>query len=132
MATDKDFVAYLLELFAPAGRASSRRMFGGTGIYVDGLFCAIEWDGRLFLKVDDATRADFAGAGCAPFVYEGPDGPLEMSYWSVPESALDSAEDMAPWLQRAMGAAGRKAAKKKPAKKTPAKKKPAQKKPARP
>jgi DNA transformation protein len=131
MPSDAGFVAYLLELFAPAGRASARKMFGGTGIYVDGLFCALEWDGRLFLKVDDATRADFVAVGCAPFVYEGPDGPLEMSYWSVPESALDSTEDMRPWLRRALDAAGRKAAKKKPAKKMPATKKPATKKPAR-
>jgi DNA transformation protein len=111
MTADADFVAYVLELFAPAGRASARRMFGGHGIYVDGMFCAIAFDGRVYLKTDADTQAAFAAAGCAPFVYTGQDKPIEMSYWSVPEEALDSAEDMRPWLRRALEAAGRKVAK---------------------
>ena len=116
MPRDDAFVDYVLELFAPAGSASARRMFGGHGVYVDGAMVAIVFEGRLFLKVDDATRAEFVAAGCAPFVYTGQQAPIEMSYWSVPEQALESAEDMAPWLARASGAAGRKAAGKKPRK----------------
>ena len=116
MGSDREFVDYVRELFAPTGQVAVRRMFGGDGFYVDGLFCALAWEGQLFLKVDDATRADFAAAGCAPFVYRGQEAPIEMAYWTVPESALESAEDMAPWLRRAMEAAGRKAARKKPRK----------------
>ena len=116
MGSDREFVDYVRELFAPAGLVGVRRMFGGDGFTVDGLFCALAWEGQLFLKVDDATRAAFAAAGCAPFVYEGQGEPIEMAYWTVPESALESAEDMAPWLRRAMEAAGRKAAKQRPKK----------------
>jgi DNA transformation protein and related proteins len=119
MTADADFVAYVLELFAPAGRASARRMFGGHGITVDGAFCAIAFDGRLYLKADADTQAAFAAAGCAPFVYTGQKAPIEMSYWSVPEEALDSAEDMRPWLRRALEAAGRKVAKKAAGKRRP-------------
>jgi DNA transformation protein len=118
MDRDADFVAYVLELFAPAGRASARRMFGGSGLYVDGRMCALVMDGRLYLKADDATRAAFAAAGCAPFVYTGQKEPIELGYWSVPEAALESAEDMAPWLTRAIAAAERKAGRAKPAKKS--------------
>ena len=121
MTADADFVAYVLELFAPAGRASARRMFGGYGIYVDGLFCAIAFDGRLYFKTDADTQAAFAAAGCAPFVYTGQAEPIEMSYWSVPEDALDSADEMRPWVRLALEAAGRKAAKKKPVTKRPRK-----------
>jgi DNA transformation protein len=110
MTADAEFVAYLLELFAPAGHATARRMFGGYGLYVDGTICGLVIDGRLYLKTDEATRDDFAAAGCAPFVYTGQKAPIEMSYWTVPESALESAEDMAPWLRRALQAAARKAA----------------------
>ena len=46
----------------------------------------------------------------------GQEQPIEMAYWTVPEAALESAEDMAPWLRRAMEAAGRKATKKAPRK----------------
>ena len=111
MDRDAAFVGHVLELFAPAGTAGARRMFGGHGLYVDGAMCAIVFEGRLFLKVDDATRAAFVAAGCEPFVYRGQAEPIEMSYWSVPESALDSAADMAPWLARARQAAARKPAK---------------------
>jgi DNA transformation protein len=122
MGSDREFVDYLRELFAPAGHVGVRRMFGGDGFYIDGLFCALAWDGQLFLKVDDTTRATFVAAGCAPFVYLGQEQPVEMSYWTVPEAALESAEDMAPWLRMAVEAAGRKVAKKSAARKPAAKK----------
>jgi DNA transformation protein len=116
MSSEADFVAYVLELFAPAGTASARRMFGGHGLYVDGLMCALVMDGRLYLKADADTRDAFAVAGCTPFVYTGQKQPIELGYWTVPEAALESAEDMAPWVRRAMQAARRKAAKGKPKK----------------
>lgn len=118
MNADADFVAYVLELCQPLLRCSARKMFGGYGIYGDGLMFALVFDGRLFLKVDELTKADFVAAGCAPFVYEGQKQPIEMSYWTVPEAALESAEDMAPWARRALAAALRKANAKPPAKKT--------------
>jgi DNA transformation protein len=108
MNPDAAFVAHLLELFAPQGHASARRMFGGYGLYVDGRMCALVMDGRVYLKTDATTRDEFAAAGCAPFVYLGQKLPIEMSYWSVPEEALDSAEAMAPWVARALQAADRK------------------------
>jgi DNA transformation protein and related proteins len=108
MERDDGFVDHVLELFAPAGRATARRMFGGHGVYVDGTMCAIVFDGRLFLKADAGTRDAFAAAGCAPFVYTGQKAPIEMSYWSVPEAALDSAEAMGPWLAWALAASARK------------------------
>jgi len=112
--SDKDFVAYLHELLAPAGKVSARAMFGGWGVYVDGTIIGIVVDGRLYLKADALTEPAFAATGNAPFVYDSPKGPMPMSYWSVPEEALDSPEAMAPWAKRAIEAAGRKAAAKKP------------------
>src|SRR5207342_925996 len=90
------------------GRVGLRRMFGGHGVYLDGLFVAIVVDGLLYLKVDAETEPSFLAAGCAPFVYESSGKTVAMSYWSVPESALDSAEDMQPWARRAIAAALRK------------------------
>jgi DNA transformation protein len=116
MDRDADFVAYVRELFAPAGRATSRRMFGGHGLYVDGRICGLVADGKLYLKTDERTRAAFADAGCRPFVYAGQKVPIEMSYWTAPESALESSDEMAPWLRRALEAAERKAAARPPKK----------------
>lgn len=110
MRADEGFLEWLRELLEPIGRVSLRRMFGGHGVYVDGLFIAIVVDGRPYFKVDAGTEPVFRGAGCEPFVYESRGKAVPMSYWNLPESALDSAEDMAPWARRAIEAALRKPA----------------------
>lgn len=111
MRQDDGFIEFLHELLEPLGLISTRRMFGGHGVYCDGLFIAIVIDGRLYLKVDEQTRSAFVAAGSAPFVYEGQKKPIEMSYWNVPEEALDSPEQMQPWAKLAIAAALRKPAK---------------------
>lgn len=103
-------LAHLQDLLAPLGRISCRAMFGGHGLYCDGVFFALLAEGRPYLKVDALTEADFRAAGCRPFRYEGKGRAIEMSYWSLPESALDAAEDLLPWARLALAAATRKIA----------------------
>jgi DNA transformation protein len=110
MKRDDGFIDFLRELLEPLGAVTVRRMFGGHGVYVDSLFIAIVIDGRLYLKVDELTRADFQALGSAPFVYQSGDKTVEMSYWNAPEEALDSPQQMRPWAQRAIAAALRKPA----------------------
>lgn len=110
MAADTSDVDHLLELLAPLGATNARRMFGGWGLYVDGLIVAIVIDGELLLKVDEASRDAFEAAGCRPFLYRAKGREVPMSYWSVPESALDSPEAMRPWARKALDAALRKPA----------------------
>ncbi len=124
MAKDGDFVRHVCELLAPAGSVTTRRMFGGHGVYVDGLFVAIiAWE-ELYLKVDDTTRAAFEREACAPFAYDKAGKTMTMSYYRAPEEAMDAPHLMAPWARLALAAAVRAQAKKVPAKnKTAAKKK---------
>lgn len=110
MKPDPGFLEFLRELLEPLGLISTRKMFGGHGIYCDGVFFAIVIEGRLYLKADQQTQLDFLAAGSAPFVYQARDRSIQMSYWSVPEEALDSAEQMQPWASRAIAAAVRKQA----------------------
>lgn len=123
MTRDDGFIEYLHELLEPLGHVATRSMFGGHGIYIDDLFMAIVIDGRLYLKVDAETQARFERAGCEPFVYAAKGEPVTMSYWSAPEAAMDSSDEMASWARLAIEAAARKsAAKPRTAKKTPARK----------
>jgi DNA transformation protein len=103
-----EFIAHLRDLFAPFARIDVRAMFGGYGLYRDGTIFAIAIDDAVYLKVDDETRAAFAAAGSAPFVYTGSAKPITMSYWSAPEEAIDSPQDMLPWARLAYAAALRK------------------------
>jgi len=60
VANSADFVAHVLELSKPQARMSSRAMFGGHGIYADGVIVAIVVD-----DMSERSRAavdDFFGA----------------------------------------------------------------------
>lgn len=90
------------DIFAPFGPVTTRRMFGGTGIYHKGVIIALEAYGEILLKADAVSRPDFEAAGACQWVYEGKGGkPAAMPYWSVPDTALDDAEEFARWAQKA-------------------------------
>jgi DNA transformation protein len=61
----------LEDLFAPFAAVSIRRMFGGHGVYADGLCFALEIGGDVYLKVDAKTEAEFAAVDSRPFVLRG-------------------------------------------------------------
>ena len=109
---------HLHDLFSAFAPITTRAMFGGHGVYRDGLILGIVIDDALYLKVDAVTRASFEAAGCAPFMYEAKGKSMPMSYWSVPDEALDSPQEFRPWAQRAWDAALRKPPAKKRARKT--------------
>ncbi len=76
------------EMFSALGPVTVKRMFGGQGIYHRGLIVAVVFKGEVLLKADAASAPDFAAAGARRWTYEGRTGkPVEMPYWSVPESA---------------------------------------------
>jgi len=128
---DSGLVDHCLELLSPLGRTSARRMFSGYGLYIDGLCMALILRDVLYLKVDDANRAAFEAAHCAPFTYarKGEEA-RSLSYYTAPETALESPAEMIPWARRALAAAV--AARAKKPKKKPAAKKAAAAKPAKP
>ena len=107
----------LQDVLAPLGRIAVRNMFGGAGVYCDGVIFGLVVDGEmLFLKGDDTTKAAFEAEGCGPFVYDGKGKPMTMSYWRMPERLLDEPEEMVEWARSALAVARRSAAAKKPGK----------------
>ena len=105
MPSPPDFVAHCVELLTPLGPTRTRRMFGGHGFYVDGLFIALIAFDRLYLKADAHTRERFAAAGCEPFVYQAAGKQATLNYWTAPEEAMESPALMRPWARLAMEAA---------------------------
>jgi DNA transformation protein and related proteins len=110
------FIELCVELLQPLGPVRPRRMFGGHGIYVDGLFMALVIGNQLYLKTDDVSRERFVAAGCEPFSYGTKNGERQvMSYYQPPEETLESPALMLPWarlaLEAALRAANAKAAK---------------------
>jgi len=79
-----------------------RRMFGGMGVYADGVMFALVSDGRLYLKADLAFSLDLRETGSEPFTYEARGKRVTLGFWSLPESALDDATAAAEFADRAL------------------------------
>ncbi|MEO3387374.1 TfoX/Sxy family protein [Mesorhizobium sp. CAU 1741] len=105
---DNDAIA---DLFAGLGHVTIKRMFGGKGIYHDGVIIALEIGGDIMLKADAISAPEFAAAGSTQWVYEGQSrkGPVAMPYWSIPDTALDDPDEMAVWARKAFEASLRSA-----------------------
>ena len=91
------------DLFDGLGPVSIRRMFGGKGIYHNGVIFALVLRGELMLKGDDGIAAEYEAAGCRRWTYIGSRHGKEvaMPYWTAPESALDDPDEMVPWARKA-------------------------------
>jgi DNA transformation protein and related proteins len=110
MRLDTEFIR---DLFAPFGAVSVRRMFGGAGVWSQGLMFALVFDGAIFLKVDAESIPDFEREGSKPFVYtraksKGHVGRASLSYWRLPERLYDDPEELVTWANRALAIAQRK------------------------
>jgi DNA transformation protein and related proteins len=114
VANTRSFVQYAVDLFAPLGDVVSRSMFGGHGLYLDGVMFGLLDDGELYLKTDDLCQAEFAAAGGKRWTYPSPKGPMETRYFAPPASAMENSDEMRKWFELSIAAALRKATQKKP------------------
>jgi DNA transformation protein len=105
MTVDSDFVATVLDLLSPWGGVSARRMFGGYGIYRQGLMFGLVSDDVLYLKADAQNRPAFEAAGMGPFTYDGKDRTVALPYWEAPPELFDDGDAMIEWAKGAFAAA---------------------------
>ncbi len=114
------FSDFVTELFEGLGPVRVKRMFGGLGVWAGGLddkgvMFALVDDEVIYLKVDDALRAELQAEGSGAWVYSRSDGGMrETSYWRLPEAALDDPDMAVAWARKALSVAEAKAAEKKP------------------
>jgi DNA transformation protein and related proteins len=116
MAVESDFVATVLDLLSPWGGVTARRMFGGYGIYRQGLMFALVSDDVLYLKVDAQNRPAYEAAGVEPFTYDGKNKTVTLPYWEAPSELFDDPDAMIDWAKGAFAAALRARKPEKPAK----------------
>lgn len=102
------FRAFVLDQLGELAGVEPRPMFGGVGLYHDGLFFGIVAGDMLYLKVDDRTRGDYIAAGMPPFrPYPHRSG--TMQYYAVPLAVLESPTELASWAKKAVAVAARAA-----------------------
>ena len=109
MAVAGDFLAHVQDLLHGLGPIGAKRMFGGVGLYAGEAIFGLILGDILYLKADDHTRDRFAAAGSQPFGYSKKGGAVvSTSYWSLPEPALEDADEALVWARLALEAARRK------------------------
>src|SRR4051812_43482711 len=90
MAITAGFADFVTELLQGLGPVSIRRMFGAGGVYADDVLFGVIDEDVLYLKADEALRAELAAAGSGPAIIHSKDGrPMELGFWRLPEEALD-------------------------------------------
>lgn len=100
-----EFLAYILELLAPLGQPIGRRMFGGYGIFNQGLMFAIVVNEQLYFKTDVHNLMEYVSRGLPPFTYQRRGKNVSLSYYQAPDEILDDSEALLPWAQGAYRAA---------------------------
>jgi DNA transformation protein len=101
----EEYLAYVLEQLAGMGHLTSRRMFGGAGIYCGGLFFALIFRDQLYFKVDDTNRSEYEKLGMERFRPYADRPHLSMTYYTVPVEVLEDNEQLTEWGRRAVAAA---------------------------
>lgn len=96
MKKRNEFVEYIVEdLLAEVDGVSARAMFGGFGLYKEGVIVGIVIDDELYLKVDESNRAEYEAEGSTPFSYERKVGKVvAMSYWKVSSDIIENPEKL--------------------------------------
>lgn len=98
-------VQHIVDLMGRFGAVRARAMFGGHGLYRDDVMFALLADGGLYLKVDEQSRAIFAGRNLRAFSFTAKGRTVQLSYHEAPPEALEDAGEMADWCRLAWQAA---------------------------
>jgi len=100
----RELADHVCDLLSPLGVVTARAMFGGFGVYLDGLMFALIADEGLHLKADASSKPPFESAGMAPFKPFA-DKPMIMPYWEVPAEVMDDPDQLCEWSRSAFDAA---------------------------
>jgi DNA transformation protein len=107
MPISDEFVDYVIDQLAGWGDVSARKMFGGAGLYCDGVMFGLIADDVAYLKVNDSNRDDFLQAGSSPF-QPYPDKAATMSYYEIPVDVLENPDLLRRWAERSLSVARKK------------------------
>jgi DNA transformation protein len=112
---EREFALYAADLLQGVGPVEAKPMFGGFGLFLDGLMFGLIAERTLYFKVDSRSKEEFAARGLEPFTYVKQNKPMQLSYWQAPDECLDNSDAMLEWGNKgflaALGAAAKKSKK---------------------
>ncbi len=106
MASSQQFLEYVSEQLQGLEQLTSRRMFGGAGLYRDGIFFGLIYKDRLYFRTDEATRREYEARGGEAFRPRPQFASLKAAaYYTVPADVLEDSEELTLWARRSVVAA---------------------------
>jgi DNA transformation protein len=82
-------------------------MFGGAGVFSEGVMFALIADDVLYLRADEQNKPDFDEQGLSQFIYVSPTKTVGMPYYEAPPSLFGAPEVAVSWGSAALAAAQR-------------------------
>ncbi len=110
MAVNEDYLKYVQEQFALFGDIEIKKMFGGIGIFTNGVMFAMIANDTLRFKVDETNRQQYEERDMRPF-FSG-SKKKGMPYWEVPPDILDDRSLLKEWANQSLKIAQKAAGKK--------------------
>lgn len=96
---DDSYADFVLDQLHALPGITRRRMFGGHGLYRDGRFFAIVFQGRLYFKTNERTRGRYERAGMEIF---RPSAQQALrNYYEVPADVVEDAAALCEWAVEA-------------------------------
>jgi DNA transformation protein and related proteins len=98
-----NFTQYVCtDLLGHLNGISAKAMFGGYGIYQDGVIFALICEGQLYFKVDKNNQDYFQQHNAVQFTYNKGSKIVGMSYWQLPEAIMNNTNELNIWVQRSV------------------------------
>ena len=104
MSVSRQYQDYVIEQLSSVGYVTAKKMFGGVGLYADGIFFALIANDTLYQKVDETNRLDYESAGMDAF-RPYPDKSRSMQYYEVPLEVLEDGEMLTDWARKSIAVA---------------------------
>jgi DNA transformation protein len=121
MPVRKQYLEFILEQLSALPALRPNRMFGGVGLYSDGVFFGLIDDDTLFFKTAESNIAPYRERGMPRFM-PFPDRPdAVLGYHQVAADIIEDAEELVDWARQAVAVALSARARKAPKKKVKAK-----------
>ncbi len=105
MAVSEEFLHYVREQLAGLRGVTHRRMFGGAGLYCDGVIFGFIADDVLYFKAGPANRADYTARGMGAFRPFRDKPKVSVTYFELPPEVLEDPDECLIWARRCLGAA---------------------------
>jgi len=105
MSVQAQYLDWVREQLAGLGSLSTRRMFGGVGLYSGELFFGLIDDDTLYFKADASNSAEYLVRRMPRFMAPTEGAATDKGYFQVPADIIEDAETLVAWARQSVAVA---------------------------